>query len=141
MEWVTGPNSNEVDIGTVIHMYWITSHKGTLTPPPHKHTHLHTFTFLTGFMPLMRIYAIAPSSLVNSTEDLTYVIPSDPPEFNFSHFKWNREIPLKEAISKLEKTMYPFKEVCNTAGNICFFMQPISVCLLPSLPDPLPGFP
>lgn len=67
-----------------------------------------------GFMPLMKIYSTSPSVLINSTENIQFVIPSDPPQYNFSQFKWNREIPLKDAISKLERTMYPFKEVCNS---------------------------
>ena len=68
---------------------------------------------------MMRLYAIAPSELFNSVEDLNYIIPNTgPPQFNFSQFHWNQEISLQEAVSKLEKTMYPFKEVSENCISL-----------------------
>lgn len=72
-------------------------------------------------MPMMRLYAIAPSNLFNTTDDLNYHIPhTGPPHFDFSRFYWTKEISLQEAYAKLEKTMYPFKEVSEI---VILFME------------------
>ena len=79
---------------------------------------------------MMRLYTIAPSNMFNTTDDLNYHIPNTgPPHFDFSRFHWNKEISLQEAVSKLEKTMYPFKEVSYivilfTNGLFWYFQIP-----------------
>lgn len=87
-------------------------------------------------MPLMRLYAIGPSILFNSTDNMSFPIPAEPSQFDFDQFKWNREIPMQDAIDLLEKTMYPFKEVRDTIS--LFLSQanqqhPVSTSLYPEI--------
>lgn len=75
---------------------------------------LKLHTLFKGFMPKMRVYAINPSTEFQGIHNMTYVLPTDPPQVDISSFKWDREISLEEATSRLEKTMYPFKEVTKS---------------------------
>lgn len=62
------------------------------------------------------MYSTDPSIMFNDTQRVSIEIPDNQPQYDFTKHTWTKEIPLEEAISKLEKTMYPFKEVSQT-GN------------------------
>ena len=65
-------------------------------------------------MPRMTLLAVRPSSIMeNGTETNLAAV-----EYDLDQIQWDREIPLTEAVDILERTMYPFKKVTNSA-----FMQ------------------
>lgn len=62
-------------------------------------------------MPRMSLRAVEPSSVMeNGTETNMDVV-----EYDLDQIQWEREIPLTEAVDILERTMYPFKKVTNSA--------------------------
>ena len=68
-------------------------------------------TIPPGYVSTMKLYSANPSIVFNETEDVTLYIPDRQPPYNFDQFVWDQEISVEEAISKIEITMYPFKEV------------------------------
>lgn len=59
----------------------------------------------------MSLRAVEPSSVMeNGTETNMDVV-----EYDLDQIQWEREIPLTEAVDILERTMYPFKKVTNSA--------------------------
>ena len=58
-------------------------------------------------MSLLRLYASIPSAL----HDHTTGVPHDQQPYDFDKLKWDYEISKEEGISRIEKKMYPFKEV------------------------------
>lgn len=59
----------------------------------------------------MKMYSANPSVIFNDTENVTLYIPDRQLPYDFDQFVWDQEMPVEEAISKIAKTMYPFKEV------------------------------
>ena len=69
-----------------------------------------------GYLPKMAMYSTGPSIIFNDTQRVSIEIPDSQPQYDFTKHTWTKEIPHEKAISKLEKTMYPFKEV-SQMGN------------------------
>ena len=65
-----------------------------------------------GFIPDMRISSVAPSFMFTGKTEQAVPLPGKDEGYNFDALKWNEgEISVEEATSRLEKKMYPFKEV------------------------------
>ncbi len=85
----------------------------------------------------MRIASVGPSFTFTGKSEQQVVLPDKEVEYKFDDLKWNEgEISVKEAISRLEKKMYPFKEVIDRTPfnkiNLILYVC-ISFLLLDSL--------
>ena len=59
----------------------------------------------------MKLFSTSPSQMFYSIDNVTITLPIGQPNYNFEQIKWNEEISVEEAFSRIEKIMYPFKEV------------------------------
>ena len=59
----------------------------------------------------MKLYSASPSIMFTDNTDVSIEVPDSQPVYPFHELSWNNEISVDEAVIKLEKTLYPFKEV------------------------------
>ena len=59
----------------------------------------------------MKLYSSGPSILFTDKTDVSIEVPDSQPVYPFHQLSWNNDISVDEAVIKLEKTLYPFKEV------------------------------
>lgn len=78
----------------------------------------------SGFIPEMKIFSAAPSFKFTGSDSQGVEIPDTQMPYNFDKHKWNDgAISVGEAFSRIEKTMYPFKEVRQP--TMCFLITNI----------------
>lgn len=119
MEWITGPDQNEVDIGK--QTVWLQfKDVGTWTDSKSRELCYHVYQ--SGFIPVMKLYSTGPSIVFNDSLEVMLTIPLEEPVYNFDHFKWDKEITMEEAYRILGVTFYPFKEVDCHLGSCTFNM-------------------
>ena len=62
----------------------------------------------------MRIASVGPSFMFTGKSEQRVELPDKEVEYKFDDLKWNEgEISVKEAFGRLEKKLYPFKEVID----------------------------
>lgn len=69
----------------------------------------------------MKLFSAAPSFRFTGRDSQGVVIPDSQPDYDFDKITWNDgDISVDEAFSRIEKTMYPFKEVRRPFTYIVF---------------------
>lgn len=82
---------------------------------------------IIGFVSKLNLFSAGPSIMFTDEINVSIEIPDSQPVYSFNKLTWNNEITLDEAVIKLEKTLYPFKEVSLIPCNIC--ECPVSVLI------------